>query len=83
MRWWANVGKSAAEITAVERSVCYAGCGQAHAAGLAPIYRGSPGYCEGMDGDGVTGEPNRWSIKPPMFADIRCQLLINEGTFGY
>ncbi|QUT08044.1 excalibur calcium-binding domain-containing protein [Sphingobium phenoxybenzoativorans] len=28
------------------------GCNDARAAGAAPIYRGEPGYREGMDGDG-------------------------------
>ena len=37
------------------------GCDDARAAGTAPIYRGEPGYREGMDGDsdGVACEPYR------------------------
>ncbi len=44
---------------AVEKSVYYAGCNQVRAAGKAPLYRGQPGYREGMDGDGdgVACEP--------------------------
>ena len=30
----------------------WAGCDDARAAGSAPIFRGEPGYREGMDGDG-------------------------------
>ena len=35
------------------------GCDAARAAGTAPIYRGEPGYREGMDGDddGIACEP--------------------------
>ncbi|WP_345719793.1 DUF1294 domain-containing protein [Qipengyuania polymorpha] len=45
---------------AVEASVHYAGCNQVRAAGKAPLYRGQPGYREGMDGDGdgVACEPH-------------------------
>jgi len=37
------------------------GCDDARAAGTAPIYRGEPGYREGMDGDsdGIACEPYR------------------------
>ncbi len=35
-----------------ESSVYYPGCNAARAAGVAPLYRGSPGYRAGMDGDG-------------------------------
>lgn len=37
------------------------GCDDARAAGTAPIYRGEPGYSEGMDGDndGIACEPYR------------------------
>jgi Excalibur calcium-binding domain len=44
-----------------EQSVYYAGCRDARAAGAAPLYRGDPGYREGMDGDndGVACEPYR------------------------
>jgi hypothetical protein len=33
-------------------SVSYSGCREVQAAGAAPLYRGQPGYREGMDGDG-------------------------------
>jgi hypothetical protein len=49
---WHALSMSPAEVEAVERSVYYGGCDAARAAGAAPIYRGSPGYREGMDGDG-------------------------------
>lgn len=44
-----------------EASVYYPGCHAARAAGVAPIYRGQPGYREGMDGDhdGIACEPIR------------------------
>ncbi|USI79087.1 excalibur calcium-binding domain-containing protein [Sphingopyxis sp. USTB-05] len=37
------------------------GCDDARAAGTAPVYRGEPGYREGMDGDndGIACEPYR------------------------
>jgi hypothetical protein len=43
----------------IERSVYYSGCKAVRAAGKAPLYRGDPGYREGMDGDsdGVACEP--------------------------
>ena len=43
----------------IEHSVYYPRCAFARAAGAAPIYRGSPGYREGLDadGDGVACEP--------------------------
>jgi hypothetical protein len=46
----------------VEQSVYYAGCDEVRAQGLAPLYRGDPGYREGMDGDGdgVACEPYRY-----------------------
>ena len=39
----------------------YPNCSAARAAGAAPIYRGEPGYREGMDGDndGIACEPYR------------------------
>jgi Excalibur calcium-binding domain len=48
-----------AHAAAVEQSVYYSGCDEVRAAGEAPLYRGSPGYREGMDGDGdgVACEP--------------------------
>jgi Excalibur calcium-binding domain len=43
----------------VERSVYYSGCNEVRAAGKAPLYRGDPGFCDGMDGDhdGIACEP--------------------------
>lgn len=40
----------------------YSGCNEARAAGVTPIYRGEPGYREGMDGDGdgIACEPHRY-----------------------
>jgi hypothetical protein len=35
-----------------ESAVFYRGCREVRAAGAAPLYRGQPGYREGMDGDG-------------------------------
>jgi len=49
---WHTVGVPPEQIARTERSAYYAGCDEARAAGVAPIYRGSPGYREGMDGDG-------------------------------
>jgi hypothetical protein len=45
----------------VERSVYYSGCNQVRAAGKAPLYRGDPGFRDGMDGDGdgIACEPYR------------------------
>jgi Excalibur calcium-binding domain len=39
----------------------FAGCNAVRAAGLAPLYRGQPGYRAGMDGDddGIACEPYR------------------------
>jgi hypothetical protein len=44
-----------------DQSVYYSGCRQARAAGVAPLYRGDPGYRSGMDGDGdgIACEPYR------------------------
>jgi hypothetical protein len=41
--------------------VYYSGCNEVRAAGLAPLYRGQPGYRAGMDGDddGIACEPHR------------------------
>ena len=44
--------ETAAAPEARERSVYYAGCREARAAGAAPIYQGQPGYRPEMDGDG-------------------------------
>lgn len=48
-----------AEAKEIEQSVYYAGCNEVRAQGLDPLYRGDPGYREGMDGDGdgVACEP--------------------------
>ena len=42
-------------------TIYYAGCNEARAAGVAPIYRGQPGYRPEMDGDsdGIACEPHR------------------------
>jgi hypothetical protein len=47
------------EIARIEQSIHYSGCSEARAAGSAPMYRGSPGYRQSMDGDydGVACEP--------------------------
>lgn len=41
--------------------VHYSGCNEVRAAGLAPLYRGQPGYRPEMDGDddGIACEPHR------------------------
>jgi hypothetical protein len=41
--------------------VFYSGCNEVRAAGLAPLYRGQPGYRPEMDGDddGIACEPHR------------------------
>ncbi len=51
----------AQQVQQVERSVYYAGCHEVRALGKAPLYRGDPGYREGMDGDddGIACEPYR------------------------
>ena len=56
-----QISKSPEEIAAIERSAYYRNCDAARAAGAAPIYRGQPGYREGMDGDsdGIACEPYR------------------------
>lgn len=42
--------------------IYYAGCNEVRAAGRAPLYKGEPGYREGMDGDGdgIACEPIRY-----------------------
>lgn len=40
------------ERQAIETSVYYSGCDEVRMLGRDPIYRGQPGYREGMDGDG-------------------------------
>lgn len=58
---WALATKTPEEIAAIEASAYYPNCDAARAAGVAPIYRGQPGYREGMDGDldGEACEPYR------------------------
>lgn len=58
---WRTSSILATEVEAVERSVYYQGCDEVRSAGVAPIYRGSPGYHKGLDrdGDGVACEPYR------------------------
>jgi hypothetical protein len=58
-RTWSQMSLSPDERADIERSVYYQNCDAARAAGAAPIYRGQPGYREGMDGDldGVACEP--------------------------
>jgi hypothetical protein len=50
---------SAAPEPEPQASVYYPGCSAVRAAGRAPLYRGQPGYREGMDGDddGIACEP--------------------------
>lgn len=47
--------------TEIEKSAYYPNCKAAWEAGAAPIYKGEPGYREGMDGDhdGIACEPYR------------------------
>jgi hypothetical protein len=58
---WAQLNVSPEESALVEQSLYYGGCSEARAAGAAPLYRGTPGYREGLDGDadGVACEPYR------------------------
>jgi hypothetical protein len=58
---WLQLTMTSAEIDAIERSAYYSGCTAARAAGVAPIYRASPGYRVEMDGDGdgIACEPDR------------------------
>jgi hypothetical protein len=58
----AEAAPHAAKVEAkhqVEQSVYYSGCNAVRAAGKAPLFIGSPGYREGMDGDsdGIACEP--------------------------
>jgi Excalibur calcium-binding domain len=50
---------AASAVQAVVSTTYYAGCNEARAAGAALIYRGRPGFREGMDGDGIACEPYR------------------------
>jgi hypothetical protein len=58
---WTTTTSSPEEVARIETSVHYSNCDEARDAGVAPIYRGEPGYREGMDGDadGVACEPYR------------------------
>jgi hypothetical protein len=58
---WRIAQMTDAEREQLEGSRYFPGCNDARAAGVAPIYRGSPGYREGLDGDsdGVACEPYR------------------------
>jgi hypothetical protein len=49
---WSSLTMPAKERAKIEQSVYYHGCSSARSAGVTPIYRGSPGYRAGMDGDG-------------------------------
>jgi Excalibur calcium-binding domain len=57
----AAAAEQAEQVQQVERSVYYAGCNEVRALGKDPLYRGDPGYREGMDGDndGIACEPYR------------------------
>ncbi len=56
----ASAPPTTSAVQAVVSTTYYAGCNEARAAGAAPIYRGQPGYREGMDGDndGIACEPH-------------------------
>lgn len=49
---WSRVTMSNEERQRIERSAFYRNCDAARAAGAAPIFSGSPGYRDEMDGDG-------------------------------
>lgn len=55
------VGAGMMRERAPQEGDSWGGCDDARAAGTAPIYRGEPGYREGMDGDsdGIACEPYR------------------------
>lgn len=57
----AAVSTGVMRARAPEAGDYWRGCDDARAAGTAPIYRGEPGYREGMDGDndGIACEPYR------------------------
>jgi Excalibur calcium-binding domain len=57
----AAAAAAAARAQQVEKSVYYAGCNDVRALGKDPLYRGDPGYRDGMDGDrdGIACEPYR------------------------
>lgn len=54
-------GEELAHLKEVEASVHYSGCDEVRRLGLAPLYRGQPGYGSHMDGDGdgIACEPYR------------------------
>lgn len=56
---WRHATMKSEQIAEIEASAYYPNCDAARAAGVAPIYRGQPGYREGMDGDsdGIACEP--------------------------
>ena len=58
---WTQASSSSKENLVRERSRYFSGCNAARAAGVAPIYRGQPGYRAEMDGDsdGIACEPFR------------------------
>ncbi len=53
--------------------VWYAGCDQVRLLGRAPLYRGQPGYREGMDsdGDGVACEPYLGAVAGAAYRESR------------
>ncbi|WOF42535.1 excalibur calcium-binding domain-containing protein [Sphingopyxis indica] len=54
-----TIDTGAVRARAPQEGDYWRGCDDARAAGTAPIYRGEPGYREGMDGDndGIACEP--------------------------
>src|SRR3569623_54485 len=46
---WRTITMSRTQLAATESSVYYAGCDEARVAGVATIYRGSPGYRPELD----------------------------------
>jgi hypothetical protein len=58
---WTLASHSPEQIDQAQRMAFYHDCDAARAAGAAPIYAGSPGYREELDGDldGVACEPYR------------------------
>ena len=57
-----NLGRHAERRSAPPAGAYYSGCNAARAAGVAPLYRGEPGYRPEMDGDsdGIACEPHRF-----------------------
>jgi len=58
---WHSATLSSEQLEQIEKSAYYRNCDAARAAGVAPIYRGSPAYRPEMDGDsdGIACEPYR------------------------